>query len=344
MADKKRPGEDSGGKVIHVAFGAGGGRLRPTRPSPSSPGPRAPAGEALPLPSGKEPVSDLYTQAEIAKLLGINVGRLRSLDRAGIVSPTGHRAGHRAYTFRDIIALRAARDLLARRTRLKDVAKAIERIRAMLPKVVRPLSELRIASDGKQVVVRTSEGSFEPLTGQMVIDFEVRQLHDDVVRVLRPKAGRDRTRLAYELYLRASQLDENPETMDEAETLYREALRNDPALGIVYTNLGNVRFRRGDEEQAEALYRTALMLERKQPEAQYNLGYMQLHRGEPADAVPYFLGAIESDPKFADAYFNLAMAYEQCAEPERAGACWRQYLEIEPDGPWAEVARQHLTE
>jgi tetratricopeptide (TPR) repeat protein len=178
----------------------------------------------------------------------------------------------------------------------------------------------------------------------MVIDFEVRQLRDDVVRVLRPKAGRDRSRLAYELYLRASQLDENPETMDEAEALYREALRTDPALAIVYTNLGNVRFRRGDEAQAESLYRTALTLERKQPEAQYNLGYMQLHRGEPADAIPYFLGAIESDPKFADAYFNLAMAYEQCAEPERARACWRRYLEIEPDGAWAEVARQHLAD
>ena len=343
MADKKRPGEDSGGRVIHVAFGPGGGRLRAPRPAPAAE-PRAAGAEGLPAPSGKEPVSDLYTQAEVVKLLGVSAGRLRSLDRAGIVSPTGRRGGHRAYTFRDIIALRAARDLLARRVRLKEVGKAIDRIRTMLPRVSRPLSELRIASDGKQVVVRTSEGSFEPLTGQMVIDFEVRQLRDDVVRVLRPKAGRDRSRLAYELYLRASQLDENPETMDEAEALYREALRTDPALAIVYTNLGNVRFRRGDEAQAESLYRTALTLERKQPEAQYNLGYMQLHRGEPADAIPYFLGAIESDPKFADAYFNLAMAYEQCAEPERARACWRRYLEIEPDGAWAEVARQHLAD
>jgi tetratricopeptide (TPR) repeat protein len=176
----------------------------------------------------------------------------------------------------------------------------------------------------------------------MVIDFEVGALRDDVVRVLRPRAANDRTRMAYELYLRASKLDESPETMDEAEQLYRDALQHDPGLAIVYTNLGNVRFRRGDEEQAEGLYQTALLLERTQPEAQYNLGYMKLHRGEPADAIPYFLGALESDAQFADAYFNLAMAYEQCAEPAQARRCWERYLEIEPDGTWADVARQHI--
>jgi tetratricopeptide (TPR) repeat protein len=210
--------------------------------------------------------------------------------------------------------------------------------------VTRPLAELRIASDGRQVVVRTVEGAFEPATGQMVIDFEVGKLRDDVVRVLRPRAARDRSRTAYDLYLRASQLDEHPDTMAEAEALYREALRHDPSLAIIYTNLGNVRFRQGDEEQAEALYRTALQLESCQPEAQYNIGYMKLHRGEPADAIDHFRGAIESDPEFADAYFNLAMAYEQCAQPHEAAHCWRRYLELEPEGAWAEVARQHLDE
>lgn len=337
MPDRKRPKRDTDEKVIHVAFGPGGGRVEP---------PRRPGGEPHDEPDSdhREPASDLYSQAEVSRLLGMSRSRLRSLDRTGIVPPTGQRRGRRAYTFRDLIALRAARDLLAQKVRLRDVARAIERIRETLPRVTRPLSELRIASDGRQVVVRTLEGAFEPATGQMVIDFEVGKLRDDIVRVLRPRAGRDRGRAAYELYLRASQIDENPDTMDEAEALYREALRHDPSLAIIYTNLGNVRFRRGDEEQAESLYRTALLLESSQPEASYNIGYMKLHSGEPTEAIEYFRGAIESDPEFADAYFNLAMAYEQCAEPEKAGTCWRRYLELEPNGTWSEVARQHLDE
>jgi len=339
MTKKKRSKKRDSSKVIRVAFGPGGGRID----APVD-GQTELDTALLPEPTGKEPVSDLYTQTEVARLLGVSRGRLRSLDRAGIVSPSGRRRGRRAYTFNDIIALRAARDLLGQKVRLRDVARAIDRIRDTLPTVTRPLSELRIVSDGKQVVVRTGGGAFEPLTGQMVLDFEVRQLHDDVVRVLRPSAGRDRARAAYDLYVKASQLDENPDTMDEAEDLYREALRYDPWLAIVYTNLGNIRFRRSDVDQAEKLYRSALAIEAAQPEAQYNLGYMMLQRGEPGESITYFRGAIDSDPRFADAYFNLAMAYEQTARAEDARACWRHYLDIEPTGTWAEIARKHLGE
>lgn len=338
MAKRKRLKQDSDQhKVIHVAFGPGGGRIDRAEEEPVTEGP-------APAPSGREPVSDRYTQAEVARLLGISQSRLRSLDRANIVSPSGQLKGRRAYTFNDIIALRAARELLDHKVRLGKVAEAIERIRQLLPRVARPLNELRIASDGKEVVVKTREGAFEPLTGQMVMDFDVQQLHEDVVRLLRPRSRPDRVQAAYELYLKASQLDESPDTWDEAERLYREAIQRDPYLAIVYTNLGNILFRRGDEAEAERLYRSALDLEQAQPEAQYNLGYIMLSRGQARRAIEFFKGAIASDPRFADAYFNLAMAYEQADNPGDARECWQKYIDIEPTGTWAEVARQHLGE
>ena len=328
-------------KVIHVIFGPGGGRA----PGPEAGPPRAPSSDLPPLPPGphgREPVTDLFTGPEVVRLLGISSGRLRSLDRAGIVSPTGRRRGKRAYTFPDIIALRAARDLLAQKVRLRDVARAIDNIRGAIPKVTRPLAELRIVSDGKRVVLKSSAFSYEPITGQMLLDFDVKALRDDVVRVLRPVVGRERARTAYDLYVRASQLDEDPDTLDEAEALYLRALELDPWLAIAYTNLGNIRFRRGDEEAAEKLYKKALTLDGVQPEAQYNLGYVMLERGHPGEAVDFFKGAIASDPQFADAYFNLAMAYEQAGDPAHARPCWRRYLEIEPTGTWAEIAKKHL--
>jgi DNA-binding transcriptional MerR regulator len=328
-------------KVIHVIFGPGGGRV--SEPPPAANGATTTAPGTLPPPPlSREPVSDLFTGPEVVKLLAISVGRLRSLDKAGIVTPSGRRRGRRAYTFPDIIALRAARDLLLRKVRLRDVARAVDNIRTSLPKVTRPLAELRIISDGQRVVVKSTHGSFEPLTGQMVLDFDVKSLRDDVVRVLRPVVGRDRARTAYDLYVKASQLDENPATIPEAEELYRRAIELDPWLAIAYTNLGNVCFRRGDEENAEVFYRKALEIEATQPEAQYNLGYVMLERGQAADAVTFFRGAIGSDPRFADAYFNLAMAYEQVGSPDKARPCWRKYLEIEPTGTWAEIARKHL--
>jgi DNA-binding transcriptional MerR regulator len=328
-------------KVIHVVFGPGGGRVDASATLSPAGGFGSSIGESS-AASSREPVTDLFTGPEVVKLLGISTGRLRSLDRTGIVSPTGRRRGRRAYTFSDIIALRAARDLLAQKVRLRDVARAIEKIQTALPRVTKPLSELRIVSDGKRVVVKTSAGTYEPLTGQMVLDFDIRGLREDVVRVLRPIAGKARARTAYDLYVRASQFDEDPATMDQAEALYRRALELDPWLAIAYTNLGNICFRRNDEKEAERLYRKALDIDRTQPEAQYNLGYVMLERGQAREAIDYFHGAIGSDPRFADAYFNLAMAYEQVGDPQQARPCWRKYLEIEPTGTWAEIARKHL--
>jgi DNA-binding transcriptional MerR regulator len=342
MSKKERPSTGTtSDKVIHVVFGPGGGRVGGPPPTGTKSILAMLDGPPPPV-AGREPVSDMFTGPEVVKLLGLSTGRLRSLDRAGIVPPTGRRRGRRAYTFPDIIALRAAKDLLAKKVRLRDVARAVDNIRASLPKVTRPLAELRIVSDGQRVVVKSVSGTFEPLTGQMVLDFEVKSLRDDVVRVLRPIAGRERARTAYDLYLRASALDEDASTVAEAEALYRKALELDPWLAIAYTNLGNICFRRGDEPQAEVLYKRALDVDGSQPEAQYNLGYVMLERGVAAEAIIYFKGAIASDPRFSDAYFNLAMAYEQVGDPARARPCWRKYLEIEPTGTWAEIARKHL--
>jgi tetratricopeptide (TPR) repeat protein len=320
-------------KVIHVVFGPGGGRVSATQQGEQ---------QSDAAPAAKEPITDLFTRSEIARLLRLTPARLRTLDRAGVVSPSGRRRGRRAYTFADVIQLRTAQGLLEHNVRLRDVTRAVTALRRSLPSVQRPLAELRIVSDGHTVVVHTAEGSFEPLTGQMVLDLRVETLREDVVRVLRPSAGRDRARTAYELYLQASQLDEDPATMDGAERLYRRAVELDPWLTIAYTNLGNVRFRRHDLEGAEALYRKALELDPRQPEAQYNLGYLILERGQAEESIPFFVGALDSDPKFADAYFNLAMAYEQSGQADKARPYWRSYVELEPYGTWSEIARRHL--
>jgi tetratricopeptide (TPR) repeat protein len=194
------------------------------------------------------------------------------------------------------------------------------------------------------VVVQSEDGAYEPVSGQMVLDFRVDDVRSDVVRVLRHDHA-TRSRSAYDLYMRASSLDEDPATFAEADGLYRRAIELDPHLAIAYTNLGNIRFRMGDEPGAEALYKKALDIDDRQPEAHYNLGYVLLERGYPGRAVTYFEAAIKADPRFADAHFNLAMAYEALGTPEdraRARVHWKRYLELEPSGTWADIARDHL--
>src|SRR6185312_7246469 len=99
MRQKNRREKD---KVIHVVFGPGGGRVeaRPVRTDAELLG--------VALPDGREPLTDLFSGTEVCRLLDMSVGRLRSLDRAHIVVPSGRRRGKRAYTFSDLIALRTA--------------------------------------------------------------------------------------------------------------------------------------------------------------------------------------------------------------------------------------------
>jgi Flp pilus assembly protein TadD len=98
----------------------------------------------------------------------------------------------------------------------------------------------------------------------------------------------------------------------------------------------------GDEVGAEELYRKALEMDERQPEAHYNLGYVMLERGFASRAVTHFEAAIKADPRFADAHFNLAMAYEALGDKARARVDWKMYLELEPAGTWADIARDHL--
>jgi len=318
------------GNIIHVQFGPNGGRV----PLDGNAAPE----QVMP---GREPVTDVFSAKEVSKLLGLSATRLRSLDRASIVSPTGSRNGKRAYTFQDLIALRATL-MLSEKVKLREVARAIGALRQALPRVTRPLQELRIVSDGRRVVVRSHEGSFEPVTGQMVLDFDVGALRTDVVRVLRPETPSDRARTAYDLYVRASSLDEDPSTYDEAASLYRRAIELDPQLAIAYTNLGNILFRRADDHGAEELYLRAIAIDDRQPEGHYNLGYVMLERGDAKRAADHFEKAIARDARFADAHFNLAMAYEQLGERNKARSHWKRYLELEPQGTWADIARKHL--
>ena len=330
---EKKPSKS--GNVIHVTFGPGGGRTPPPPPKPASI-PPPPEGDAA------EPITDVFSAKEVAKLLGVSVARLRSLDKAAIVSPSGARGARRAYTFQDLIALRATRELLSQKVRLRDVASAIGALQKSLPRVVRPLQELRILSDGRRVVVRSEGMTFEPLTGQTLFDFQVGALREDVVKMLRPETAQARSRTAYDLYMRASALDEDPKTWAEAEGLYKRAIELDPELAIAYTNLGNILFRKGEEKRAEELYRRALEIDDRQPEAHYNLGYVMLERGQPARAIAFFQRALQADPRFSDAHFNLAMALEAMGERGRARTHWKRYLELEPTGAWADIARDHL--
>ncbi len=288
----------------------------------------------------EDPLSGLYTVGDVARLFGYKPGRLRYWDRTGLLRPSMRVEGKRYYSFQDLIGIRTAKGLLEGGVSLRHVRRAVDSLRSALPKLARPLADVRVVADGRNVIVSDHAGSYDPITGQTVLDFRIDSLESEVVRMRH--GGDDERAAAYELYLEGCRLDENEHTFDEAEEAYRKALSLDPTLANALTNLGNLGYRRDRLEEAEGYYREALKVDPTQPEALYNIGFIHFERAEIDDAIDYFLHALHFDPSFADAHFNLAMAYEERSERELARPHWEQYLRLEPDSSWAGIAVEHL--
>ena len=333
------------GQVIHVEFGPGGGRRVSVTPPPPDEPKAAPKSEAASLAEAhrRDPVGDLYARAEVARLFDLPESRLRYWDRTGFLAPSGRIGARRFYTFQDLIGLRAAKGLLEKGVPLRRVRKSVEALKGALPNVVRPLSELRVVADGKTCIVEGPDRRWDPATGQLVLDFDVRTLRDEVVRMLRPSSVDPvRRRMAYDSYLEGCRLDEDPATYAAAEAAYRKALELDQSFAHAHTNLGNLHFRKGDGKAAEQSYQLALALDPDQPEELYNLGFLSFERGETTAATQLFHRAVAVDPSFADAHFNLAMALEESGRSREARTHWETYLSLEPVGAWADIAKKHL--
>lgn len=331
---------DEKDNVIHVQFGRDGGRVVRRGPERES------ADPAVPLDRGRrqDPLADLYSIGEVARLFGLTASRLRYWDTSGFLSPSGRHGRRRVYTFQDLIGIRMAKSLLEQGLPLQKVRKAVDSLRESLPKVTRPLAELKIVSDGGSILVQGDSAPFDATTGQLNLDFHVGSLRDDVVRVLRPEVvSEGHRRRAYELYLEGCRYDEDETTFDRAEEAYRKALEMDRTLANALTNLGNLRFRRGDAKEAERLYLEALRIDENQPEAYYNLGFLLFEGGQAEQARAHFEKALLHDPSFADAHFNLAMVLEELGHGAEARPHWETYLQLDPTGPWAEIARRHLS-
>ncbi|MBK6813839.1 MAG: MerR family transcriptional regulator [Sandaracinaceae bacterium] len=174
-----------------------------------------------------DPLADLYSTADVAKLFDLRESRLRSWAKSGFITPSATVGKKQLYTFQDLVSVRAAKALLERGVPQKRVKDSVDAIRRTLPKVTRPLAELRVTEEGGSVVMRDRLGAFVPTTGQQVIDFDVSAVRDDVVRVLRTGPTAEARRSAYEHYLEGCRLDEDEATFERAEAAYLAALRLD---------------------------------------------------------------------------------------------------------------------
>lgn len=303
-------------------------------------------------------MTELFSIRDAAKIFAIQESRLRYWTQTGFVGPTVRKGGRFYYTFTDLIAVKAVRDLLAAGLTVPAVRKNLASLRDVLPRDTRPESRLRICSDGETVVAIADDVAFEPRTRQVVMAFAVPGLADQIAEVmaLAPSAPKceavpapvdddptdAHTELtAYRCFLEACTAEDRGE-LERAEHLYRQALELQPSLAAAQTNLGNLCHRRGDPAAARTLYEQALDHEPTQAEARYNLGNVLDDLGETELAIAELRRVTLVAPDFADAHFNLGLLLARVGGHAQARVHLSRYVDLDADSPWSSQARAYL--
>ena len=263
--------------------------------------------------------------AEASRILGMKEARIREMVRAGLCRPA--RSGHRyAFSFQDLVVLRAAQGLLDQRVPAARVRRALATLQAQLPPG-RSLSGLRIYADGRDVAVCDGDARWQPATGQTGLNFEV----DPLTRAaedLREARQRHQPQgsTARAEFERALDLeDEDPKAACEA---YGRALALDPELVDAYVNLGRIAHEVGDAREAARLYEMALERTPDDPVVHFNLALATEDTRGPEAAVAHYESALSLDPDFADAHFNLAGLCEKLGRGTDAVRHYHAYKKL----------------
>lgn len=142
---------------------------------------------------------------------------------------------------------------------------------------------------------------------------------------------------------------------EAAYEAYRRALVLEPREAAHYNNLGTLLAEDGRVEEALEDFAMAARLDPVRAATyQFNRGATLLNGGHPQEALPLLRRATDADPTLAVAHFFLGLALFQTAprvegEPgeqvtDQPGAieAFQRYLQLEPDGPYADSARAYL--
>lgn len=270
-----------------------------------------------------------YTTRDVAALLGLAPRRIRAFARAGLLDAVKDQRGAYHYSFQDLVLLRTARGLADARVPDRRIRRALQRLKARLPRG-RSLSEVRITAEGDEVVVHEHGTAWAPESGQLLLDFSVADLAGAVAPITRQptprrahagadsdgRAGRAEDSDADDWYDLG--LDLEAYDVDQAASAYERALLLQDSHADAHVNLGRLLHERGRFEAAERHYRRATEVDAGHATGWFNLGVVLQDAGRDDDAIAAYERAIAIQPDLADAHYNVAGLYER--RDDRAAA------------------------
>ena len=247
----------------------------------------------------------------------------------------------KSYSFSDLIAIRTILELRGKGFRTRKIAEAVDALRRKLDGIQRPLSELRIFSDGRKIAVRVAGQKMEAVSGQILFDFEASQL-GGVTDFPPRKRAANRLRESEAWFQKALALEETGSSLESVIESYEKVIELNPQAAGALVNLGTIYYRQRKFAEAERYYKQAITADPSYPLAEFNLGNLYDEQGRLNAAFDHYRRALALNPQYADAHFNLALLCERTGDPLKAVHHWKSYLKLDRTGPWAEIARRQL--
>ena len=127
--------------------------------------------ERLGLLDLRQDIHRLYTPAMLAELLRVPVAVIRRWHRRGLIVPVREVRRLPYFDFQEVATARRLAQLLAAGMKPQAVEKKLEALARYVPGVARPLAQLSVIIEGRQILLRQGDGLIEP-GGQLRLDFE----------------------------------------------------------------------------------------------------------------------------------------------------------------------------
>lgn len=302
-------------------------------------------------------VGQFYTPAMLAQLLELPISTIRRWHRRGLISPT--RQVHKLpyFDFQEVASARRLAKLIASGAAPQQIESRLSKLASLYPDLQRPLSQLSVIVEGRHVLLRQGQGLLEP-GGQMRIDFdalaeqpnESPDSQPSVLSIGNPDSlpaddlkSLDQFATPAEFIQLAIEQEDAGEAELAIQTYRSQALAFGSTPDVCF-RIAELLYQIGDLAGARERYFMAVELDEAFVEARANLGCVLVEAGEPELAISAFEGALLHHSEYPDVHFYLAGVLDQVGRTEDAVTHWQHFLDLAPKSPWAEEARDRLSD
>ena len=293
----------------------------------------------------EQSVRRYHTPAMLAHLLDVPVRVVRRWHRRGLITPvrTLHKLPY--FDFQEVATARRLAQWIAAGASPEAIEHRLVELVEVLPDIQRPLDQLSILVEGKQILLRQGEGLVEP-GGQLRFDFDALETPDDVpatqvLSISDAKLAAEDERAGDELMDSLYQAEEANQLATAIDCGHAILARDGPRADICFL-IGELLYRNHQVIAARERFYAAIELDPEFVEARASLADVLAETGQAELAIAAYRGALDLHEDYPDVHYNLARLLDEVGRATEAVPHWQRFLDLVPDSPWAEEARDRL--